>query len=67
MVVGLFPSWAVDKATVDAADAQPQGATFLVPVRMEPCPIPHRLGRWRSAHLFAEHGYERLLSVLQRS
>jgi CheY-like chemotaxis protein len=55
------------RATVEAADAQPQGATFLVPVRLEPCPIPHRLARWHWIDLFAEHGYDRLLSVIRRS
>jgi DNA-binding LytR/AlgR family response regulator len=53
------------RAAVDAADGQPEGATFLVPVRLEPCPIPQRLARWHWVDLFADHGYERLRSVLR--
>ena len=53
------------RTAVDAADAQPEGATFLVPVRLEPCPIPQRLARWHWVDLFTDHGYERLLSALR--
>jgi CheY-like chemotaxis protein len=47
------------------ADQQPEGATFLVPVRLEPCPIPQRLARWHWVDLFASTGYERLLATLR--
>ena len=53
------------RTAVEAADAQPEGATFLVPVRLEPCPIPQRLARWHWVDLFTDHGYERLLSALR--
>ncbi len=53
------------KAAVDAADEQPEGATFLVPVRLEACPIPQRLARWLWIDLFGEHGYDRLLAALR--
>jgi CheY-like chemotaxis protein len=53
------------RVVIDAADAQPEGATFLVPVRLAACPIPQRLARWHWVDLFAQHGYERLLTALR--
>jgi hypothetical protein len=50
---------------VQAADEQPEGATFLLPVRLEPCPIPQRLARWHWVDLFTSAGYERLLAALR--
>jgi CheY-like chemotaxis protein len=50
---------------VRMADQQPEGATFLVPVRLEACPIPQRLARWQWIDLFTSAGYERLLGTLR--
>jgi CheY-like chemotaxis protein len=50
---------------VRAADQQPEGATFLLPVRLEACPIPQRLARWHWIDLFTSAGYERLLASLR--
>jgi DNA-binding response OmpR family regulator len=50
---------------VRVADQQPEGATFLLPVRLEACPIPQRLARWHWVDLFASAGYERLLGALR--
>jgi CheY-like chemotaxis protein len=50
---------------VQVADEQPDGATFLIPVRLEPCPIPQRLARWHWVDLFTPTGYERLLHLLR--
>jgi hypothetical protein len=49
------------------ADQQPEGATFLVPVRLEACPIPQRLARWHWIDLFTSAGYEHLLGTLRAS
>lgn len=49
---------------LDAADEQPEGATFIVPVLLEECSVPVRLSRWHWVRLFALDGYERLLSAL---
>jgi DNA-binding response OmpR family regulator len=52
------------KKALDVADEQPEGATFLIPVRLEPCAIPQRLRRWQWVDLFATTGYPQLLRAL---
>jgi formylglycine-generating enzyme required for sulfatase activity len=53
------------KFALDVADAQPQGAIFLIPVRLEECDVPERLSRWQWVNLFSTMGYERLLKALR--
>jgi CheY-like chemotaxis protein len=55
------------KHAIDVADEQPEGATFLIPVRLEPCTLPQRLRRWQWVDLYAPTGYERLLVGLRSS
>jgi formylglycine-generating enzyme required for sulfatase activity len=50
---------------LDVADEQPEGAIFLIPLRLERCDVPHRLRRWQWVDLFHEKGYERLLRALR--
>ena len=50
---------------LDVADEQPEGAIFLIPLRLEECEVPHRLRRWQWVDLFHEKGYERLLCALR--
>ncbi len=38
--------------TLDIADEQPEGAIYLIPLRLEKCDIPKRLGRWQYVDLF---------------
>ena len=35
------------KYTLDSADEQPDGAIFIIPVKLEPCGVPDRLRRWQ--------------------
>jgi formylglycine-generating enzyme required for sulfatase activity len=49
---------------LDVAEYQPEGAIFVIPVRLEDCPVPARLRQWHYADLFVEHGYERLREAL---
>src|ERR1017187_1413735 len=51
---------------LDRADEQPQGRIYVIPVRLEPCDVPQRLGRWQYVDLFEEQGYQRLLTALNR-
>lgn len=44
---------------------QPQGAIYLIPVRLEPCDVPDRLRRWQSVDLFRSGGFVRLLDALR--
>ncbi len=48
------------KGVLDVAEYQPEGRIFVIPVRLEECPVPVRLSRWQYADLFAEDGYELL-------
>jgi hypothetical protein len=54
------------KHALDVAHEQPEGAIFLIPVRLEPCQVPERLGSRQRVDLFAAGGYERLLLSLRR-
>jgi formylglycine-generating enzyme required for sulfatase activity len=51
---------------LDAAEEQPEGATFLIPVKLEPCKTPRRLARWQSGDLSMAGGFERLVATLQK-
>src|ERR1700749_730833 len=53
------------KLALDAADEQPEGIIFVVPVKLEECNIPDRLSHLHWVNLFHERGYERLLRSLQ--
>jgi nucleoside phosphorylase len=51
---------------LEAASLQPTGRIFLVPVRLELCPVPDQLSDWQWADLFTERGWERLLASLSK-
>jgi len=74
VIVCLSPS-AVTKAgyvqkeirlALDVADEQPQGAIFVIPIRLEACEVPERLKDWQWVDLFSEGGYEKLQRALFR-
>ena len=53
------------KYALDVADQQPEGAIFLIPLKLEDCDAPERLCRWQWVDLFVEKGYDRLLLALR--
>jgi len=53
------------KYALDAADEQPQGTIFLIPLKLEECEIPERLGQWQWVNYFEDNGYEKLLLSLK--
>jgi formylglycine-generating enzyme required for sulfatase activity len=53
------------KFALDVADEQPEGAIFLIPLRLEACEVPERLSRWQWVNLFDDSGYERLMRSLR--
>jgi len=53
------------KFALDIADEKPEGTIFLIPARLEDCPVPERLNRWQWVDLFEENGYVRLLRSLK--
>jgi hypothetical protein len=52
------------KYALDAADEQPDGKIFLIPAKLEDCPVPDRLKHLQWVNLFEPTGYERLLRAL---
>ena len=50
---------------LDIADKQPEESIFVIPVRLEDCPFPERIGDWHAVNLFDPRGYERLMRALQ--
>lgn len=53
------------KYALDAADTKPEGAIFIIPVRLEECNVPERIARWQWVNLFKESGYPKLIRALQ--
>ncbi len=53
------------KYALDIADEQPDGAIFVIPVKLEPCELPDRLGHLAPVNLYEPNGYARLLRALQ--
>lgn len=53
------------KFALDVADEKPDGTIFLIPARIEDCPVPEKLSRWQWVDLFEENGYTRLLRSLK--
>jgi hypothetical protein len=53
------------KFALDIADEQPEGAIFLIPLRLEECDVPIRLQRRQWVDLFTEQGYQRLMRSLK--
>ena len=52
------------KFALNAADEQPEGTIFLIPVRFEKCEVPYRLSEFQWVDLFVDRGYARLLRAL---
>ncbi|MFC1463972.1 MAG: TIR domain-containing protein [Candidatus Brachytrichaceae bacterium NZ_4S206] len=50
---------------LDIADKLPEDAIFIIPLRLEACDFPDRVGDWHGVDLYAPRGYERLLRALQ--
>lgn len=53
------------KFALDIAEEKPQGAIFIVPVRLEDCKVPQRLSSWQYVNLHSESGYSKLLAALR--
>ena len=49
---------------LEAADEQPEGAVFIIPLKLEECDVPETLRRWQWVNLFEKAGYERLVRAL---
>lgn len=49
---------------LDIAGEQPEGSIFVIPLKLEPCTAPEKLGRWHWGLLFRENGYRKLVKSL---
>jgi hypothetical protein len=52
------------RISVDAAEEQPEGSVFIVPLRFDVCHVPQRLDDWQWIDLFARDGFRRLQEAL---
>lgn len=50
---------------LDVADEQPEGAIFLIPVKLEECEVPRRLASWQWVDLYGRDGHSKLLAALR--
>ena len=53
------------KDALDVAEEKPEGTIFLIPARLEECPVPERLSRWQWVDLFEDNGFIQLLRSLK--
>jgi hypothetical protein len=51
---------------LDLADEKPDGTIFLIPARLEECPVQDRLMDWQWVNLFEPRGYSQLIAALQK-
>ena len=50
---------------LERALEMPEGAIYVVPVRLDKCTLPKRLNKWQAVDLYAERGEDRLLQALR--
>jgi hypothetical protein len=53
------------RAALEAADEKPAGRIFIIPARLEDCPVPYNLRGRQWVNLFEGDGYERLIAALR--
>jgi len=53
------------KYALDVADEQPEGTIFIIPVKLEECQIPERLGQWQWVNYWEPNAHEKLLLSLR--
>lgn len=53
------------KLALDVAEEQPEGAIYIIPVRLIDCQVPERLSDYHWVDMFDERGYQRLLKGLK--
>ena len=52
------------KYALDVAAEQPEGAIFMIPVRLEECDVPDRLKQWQWVDVFGGLGYSQIVKAL---
>jgi CheY-like chemotaxis protein len=54
------------RVAMDACLQMPAGRLFLMPVRLEDCPVPEELAKYQYADVFRRQGYDRLVRAILR-
>lgn len=54
------------KMALDVADEQPENTIYIIPVRLDECPVPDRLTKWQWVNFFDKGGYEQLIKALTK-
>ena len=55
------------RIALDAAEYRPEGAVYLLPVRLEECQIPSRLSKWHAVDIYEKDGYRKLEKSLTKA
>jgi hypothetical protein len=53
------------RQALDVAEERPEGAIFIIPLRLEDCEVPERLRRWQWVNLFEASGYDSLKRAIE--
>jgi TIR domain len=54
------------RIALEEANLLPEGAVFIIPVRLEECEVPENLRRWQYVDLFEPDGFKKLMRAVQR-
>jgi len=54
------------KRAISLQDQQPEGTSFIAPVKLDECEVPRRLSIWHCAELFRKRGFADLVAALER-
>jgi len=57
-------AWAEIRMAVRIAEEQPEGKSYVIPVKLDDCILPDILSRWNCIELFQAEGERRLLMAL---
>lgn len=52
------------KRALRLQDQQPEGTSFIAPIKLDECEVPSRLSKWHCAELFRKHGFHDLVDAL---
>lgn len=53
------------RIVIEKANSLPEGETFAIPARLEPCDLPELLSRWQCVDLFEPGGFKKLVNALK--
>ena len=53
------------RLALDMADYRPEGKGYIIPLKLEECPVPFRLQQWHWVEYFKSDGHERLIQALE--